>query len=229
MNRIKCHIVEDEPLAAELLTDYIEQIPFLELNGISINAIEASIVLKKTDIHLLFLDLHLPTMKGFDFIKGLYNPPKVIVTSAYPQYALEGYELNVVDYLVKPIEFERFFRAIGKLQFNSSLEEKKRTIYFQENRKNVPVDEDEIYFIEAQGNYVKVHMKNKVIYCKSSLKKTIAMISNSKFLRIHKSFVISRSKVESFNKRCVTVLGAELPIGRLYKTPVFQSLNQNLK
>ncbi|AWX43957.1 hypothetical protein HME9304_00956 [Flagellimonas maritima] len=226
MNVIKCHIVEDEPLAAELLTDYIEQIPFLKLHGISVTAIEASLVLNKIDIQLLFLDLHLPGMKGFDFIKGLYNPPKVIVTSAYPQYALEGYDLNIVDYLVKPIKFERFFRAVNKLQIHTSPEFNKKVVYFHENRRNVPVEEDDIYFIEAQGNYIKVYLKNSMISCKTTLKKTILNISDSKFLRIHKSFVISCSKIESFNKNYVTVLNRELPIGRFYKNSVNDAINR---
>nr|WP_299346449.1 LytTR family DNA-binding domain-containing protein [Allomuricauda sp.] len=225
MKKVKCHIVEDEPLAAELLEDYIAKIPFLELTGVSVTAIEASLVLKKMDIQLLFLDLHLPGIKGFDFIKGLYNPPRVIVTSAYPQYALEGYDLNVVDYLVKPIEFGRFFRAVNKLQDSSSWAVQKPVVYFQENRKKVPVDEDAIYFIEAQGNYVKIHLKERTISSKCSLKETLSKISSTKFLRIHKSFVVSCSKIESFNKNKIIVLGRELPVGRIYKKTVDLAIN----
>ena len=227
MNNLSCQIVEDEPLAAELLTDYINQISFLELNGISHSAIDASIILKEKKIDLLFLDLHLPGIKGFDFIRTLKNPPHIIVTTAYPQYALEGYELNIADYLVKPIEFPRFFHAVNKI---ADLEKLKinpddSPLYFRANRKKVQIWPKEIYFIESQRDYVNIHLENRIVKSKITLHETFELLSRETFMQVHKSFIVSKNKISSFNTSALTVMGTQIPIGRSFKESVLDQIS----
>ncbi|MEO1052274.1 MAG: LytTR family DNA-binding domain-containing protein [Bacteroidota bacterium] len=228
MKKIKCHILEDEPLAAELLADYIQQVPYLELNGISNNAIKAQVFLKENKVDLLFLDLHLPSIKGFEFLKTLVNPPAVIVTTAYAQYALEGYELNVVDYLVKPIPLHRFLQAVSKVSVGEAdIASASKPIYFKAQRKSVSVLPNEILYIESQRDYVHIHLDDRIISCKQTLQDTGKKLSEEQFLRIHKSFIIAKRKIDSWNKRVVVVKGKELPIGRSYKNEVISVLQQS--
>src|SRR3954463_1539145 len=146
MHRYNCIIVEDEPLAAEVIKDYIEQVPFLQLKGSCTDALYAMDLLQKENIDLVFLDIHLPKLKGLDFIIALRKPPQIIITSAYQDYALQGYELNVVDYLLKPIEFNRFLMAVNKLKERSSAEPQREVLFFNVSKKRVKVYIDEILF-----------------------------------------------------------------------------------
>ncbi|MEM0931001.1 MAG: LytTR family DNA-binding domain-containing protein [Bacteroidota bacterium] len=218
MKKIKCHIVEDEPLAAELMANYIAQVTYLELNGISYNAMEAHIFLKDHPVDLIFLDLHLPSIRGFDFLKSFINPPPVIVTTAYTQYALQGYEFNIVDYLVKPISYPRFLQAINKLTLeNSENLNKPKPIYFKHQRKNVPVFPDQIVYVESKGDYVHVHLQDKIISSKQTLQSTQEKLDTNQFIRLHRSFLVAIEKIESWNHEIVFVNGKKLPIGRTYK------------
>jgi DNA-binding LytR/AlgR family response regulator len=154
---INCLIVEDEPLAAEILQDYVRQIPFLELKSTCTDAIFALEVMNRERIDLIFLDIHLPGLKGLDFLKSLQNPPAVILTTAYHEYALEGYELNVVDYLLKPIEFQRFVAAVNKVQKLSHSAGIKDTLVIHSPQK-CPVSTDEVQYISQR--YIKIHTLN---------------------------------------------------------------------
>ncbi|MEM9362439.1 MAG: LytTR family DNA-binding domain-containing protein [Bacteroidota bacterium] len=218
MKKIKCHIIEDEPLAAELLADYIAQVSYLELDGISYNAMEAHVNLKDSPVDLIFLDLHLPSIRGFDFLRSFINPPAVIVTTAYTQYALQGYEFNVVDYLVKPISYPRFLQAVNKLSSeNVDFQNTVKPIYFKSQRKNVPVSPSGIFYIESKGDYVHVHLQDKVISSKQTLQSTLEKLDPKCFVRIHRSFVVAIAKIESWNHEVILVRGKKLPIGRTYK------------
>lgn len=220
---INCLIVEDEPLAAEVLQDYVSQVPFLQLKGICRDAIFALDALKKEKIDLLFLDIHLPGLKGIDFLPTLANPPKVILTTAYHEYALQGYEMNVVDYLLKPIEFTRFLQAVNKLEINSPTF--KETIIVHTDKKKVIIPVDSILYIESQKEYVDIHTINDTITSKLALSKLETQLDPRFFLRVHRSFIISLRKIMAFNLNHVELPGKMIPIGGNYKEIVAQRLS----
>ena len=231
MNTIKCLIVEDEPLAAEILKDYVEQLPQLELIGICQDAIYATEALQKQRVDLLFLDIHLPKLKGLDFIKTLQNPPQVILTTAYHQYALQGYELNVVDYLLKPIEFSRFLQAVNKVQVNHQeasilqIQESKRSFhFFNVNKRKVKVFDDEILYVESLKEYVKIVLEDKTHVTKFQLGELETYLADPNFLRIHRSYLIALDKISTYSATDIEIQGNHLPIGRSYRMQVAQIL-----
>src|SRR6185295_10740755 len=178
MQTYNCIIVEDESIAAELLQDYVKQVPFLNLKGVCIDAIYALEMLQKETIDLVFLDINLPKLKGLDFIRTLKNPPKFIITSAYHEYALQGYEYNVVDYLLKPIEFSRFLMAVNKLKqspvpevsITSLMPAPERAyLFFNVSKKKVKIYLDEILYIESLKEYIRIYTKTKNILTKFQL------------------------------------------------------------
>ncbi len=235
MQKINCLIIEDEPLAAEVLEDYIHQVPFLQLVNICSDAIYAFEVLQKEKIELVFLDIHLPKLKGLDFVKTLENPPKIIITSAYQDYALQGYELNVLDYLLKPIEFNRFVTAVNKvrqIKENSLSAERlhdtkeRPFFFFNVGKKKVKIYLDEILFIESLKEYIKIVSKDKSILTKFQLGQTEYLLNNDNFLRIHRSFVVAKDKVDAFSATDVEIQGKLIPIGRSYKEQVYAQLER---
>ncbi|HEY4830981.1 MAG TPA: LytTR family DNA-binding domain-containing protein [Waddliaceae bacterium] len=233
MQTYKCIIVEDEPLAAEILQDYIRQVPFLKLVGCCTDAFYAMDSLQKFDIDLIFLDVHLPKMKGLDLIKVLKHPPKVIITSAYQEYALEGYEFNVVDYLLKPIEFSRFLKAVNKIEQAKEIVMPARPValptervylFFNVGKKKVKVFLDEILYIQSMKEYIRVNTKSKSILTKFKLSQVDELLSENNFLRIHRSFIVAKDKIEAFSATEVELGGKQLPIGRSYKELVMNVL-----
>jgi DNA-binding LytR/AlgR family response regulator len=234
MKKLRCLIVEDEPLAAEVLEDYISQVPFLQLQATCSDAIYALDVLQSQAIDLIFLDIHLPRLKGLDFVKTLPNPPKVIVTTAYPDYALQGYELNVVDYVLKPIEWSRFLMAVNKLQQPADVSiashpvptahEEKPYLFFNVNKRKVKVFLQEILYIESLKEYIRITTPNKSILTKYQLNQIEELLTRHHFLRIHRSFLVARDKIETFSATDVEIGGKQLPIGRNYKDEVLATL-----
>lgn len=221
MSKIQCLIIEDEPLAAEIIADYINEIPFLELAGTCHSATQGLSAIKEKNIDVIFLDLHLPGLKGFDFIRTLQQRPQIIVTSAYQEYALEGYELNVIDYLLKPVDFQRFMQAINKIEKpEETRKEVKRgkgdLFMLKEGRKQVPVHVEDILYVEGQRDYVLVFTALKTVKTKSTLTAFQERLADYNFVRIHKSFIVARSAVDSFSRSVVSVHGKELPVGRKY-------------
>ncbi len=221
---IHCLIVEDEPLAAEVLSDYIRQLPHLKLVKICPDAIYALEVLQQEAIHLLFLDIHLPGLKGLDFLKSLANPPQIILTTAFHQYALQGYELNVVDYLLKPIEFQRFLSAVNKVQTGATTTSRPVTITVQSDKKKVVIPVDEILFIESQKEYIKIQTTTTHHITKCALTKIEEELDPAIFLRVHRSFIIAMPKVRSYSSHEIDVGGKPVPIGGNYRDAVNQSL-----
>ncbi len=224
MSKIKCIIIEDEPLAAKILSDYISQVPFLELLGKFKDAILAADFLRDYSVDLIFLDIHLPKLKGMAFLKTLTNPPAVIVTTAYHQYAVEGFELNVTDYLLKPIEFERFLAAVNKVKSvykeNQSLnenEEVKDFIFLNVQKKKVKILFSEIVYIESQREYIKIVTTKKTYISKMSTNEIESLLPSNLFKRVHRSFIISLDKIESYNAEMVEVNGVSIPVGRAYR------------
>lgn len=235
MQKMNCLIIEDEPLAAEVLEDYIGQVPFLQLAGICGDAIYALEILQKKTIALVFLDIHLPKLKGLDFIKTLDSPPKIIITSAYQDYALQGYELNVVDYLLKPIEFRRFVMAVNKARLqnesaqpaeNPPATAERVFLFFNVGKKKVRVYLDEILYIESLKEYIKIVSKDKSILTKFQLGQTEDLFKNKNFLRIHRSFIVAKDKVDAFSATDVEIQGKLIPIGRSYKEAVYACLEK---
>lgn len=235
MQKITCLIVEDEPLAAEVLEDYIGQVPFLHLVKICGDAIYALEVLQKEKIELIFLDIHLPKLKGLDFLKTLNEPPKVIITSAYQGYALQGYEFNVVDYLLKPIEFKRFVTAVNKVRRQKEISELSVTTqvtaerpsqFFNVGKKKVKMFLDEILYIESLKEYIKIVSKDKSILTKFQLGQTEDLLKNKNFLRIHRSFIVAKDKIDAFSATDVEIQGKLIPIGRSYKEHVYTHLEK---
>ena len=231
MSNYNCIIVEDEPLAIEVIQDYIMQIPFLNLKAICTDAIHALNVLQKEKIDLLFLDIHLPKIKGLDFLRTLKNPPKVIITTAYHEYALSSYEHNVIDYLLKPIEFSRFLTAVNKLSLPTVQEivtgnthSDRESIFLNINKRKQKVYLDEILYAESQKEYITIHIDNKSYTTKIQINELENILPKQSFIRIHRSFIISKDKIDNYSLSDVEINGVTIPIGRSYKELVMMEL-----
>ncbi len=231
--QIKCLIIEDEPLAAEVLSDYIDDVPHLTLMGICEDAIYASSFLKEHSVDLIFLDIHLPKLKGLDFLKTLIHPPKVILTTAYHQYALQGYEHNVVDYLLKPIDFERFLQAVQKIDFQTKMVDRtaetkniqKPFRFFRVNKRNVKVFLDEIRYVESLKEYVRIHTAKDRLVTKFQIGELEAELKDTNLIRIHRSFLVAKDKIEAYSSSSVEIDGQQIPIGRTYREDVIKILS----
>ena len=233
MSKIKCIIVEDEPLAVKVLSDYIAQVPFLELQGTFKDAILATDFLRDHQTDLIFLDIHLPKLKGMAFLKTLIDPPAVIVTTAYHQYAVEGFDLNVTDYLLKPFDFERFLIAVNKVKSaqpaaaktssgekekqEPESQEKKDYLFLNVQKKKMKILFSEIIYIESQREYIKIVTTKKEYISKMSTHEIEDLLPANLFKRIHRSYIVSLSKIESYTAEMVEVNGVSIPIGRDYR------------
>jgi len=237
-NKIQCLVIDDEPLAREILKQHINGVEALQLTGTCSNAVEAISFLKEQPVDLLFLDIQMPQLLGTNFIRTLKNPPKVIFTTAYRKYAVEGFELDAVDFILKPISFERFLKAVNKvLQLNltpdhlsvttkeTDTERTNSFLYFRADRKMVKIFFRDILFIEALKDYIKIVTSSKTIVTKYVLSTLEEMLPSNEFLRVHKSYIVAVGQIESFNADSIQVAKHELPIGRMYKLDVNRSLN----
>lgn len=221
---LNCLVIEDEPLAADVLHDYIQQLPTLSLTAICSDAFQALPYLQNQAIDLIFLDIHLPGMKGLDFLKTLKNPPAVILTTAYHEYALQGYDLSVVDYLLKPIEFSRFLEAINKVKIIQAPEKHREVLSIQSDKKTIVIPLEEIVYIESQKEYVKIQTLSASYRTKYSLTKMEEELNPIHFLRIHRSFLIALSKIKAFSGHEIEVANKVLPIGGNYREGVSEKL-----
>ena len=223
MSKIRCIIVEDEPLAAKVLSDYVSQVPFLELTGTFKDAILATEYLRENTVDLIFLDIHLPKLKGMAFLKTLVNPPAVIITTAYHQYAVEGFSMNVTDYLLKPIEFDRFLVAVNKVKAAQSDKPKafesqeKDFIFLNVQKKKVKILFSEIVYIESQREYIKIVTTKREYISKMGTHEIESLLPSNLFKRVHRSFIVSVSKIDSYTAESVEVNGISIPIGRGYR------------
>jgi two-component system LytT family response regulator len=234
----KCLIADDEPLAREVISNYIARIPSLQLVAECSNAIQVIEAIQQHEVDLIFLDIQMPEIRGTELIKILKNPPSIIITTAFQEYSLEGYELDVVDYLLKPIQFERFVKAVTKVfrkggentpsavAPNESKEAQKESyLYFRTERKTVKVMLNDILYIEGMGNYVKIFTGSGMVITKNSMTTVETMLPEGSFIRIHRSFIVSKSKIASFTGELVTIGKTEIPIGKLYKNGVTKLLS----
>ncbi len=231
--RTKCLIVEDEPLAQEIIESYIAKMEDIELIAKCDNAVTAFEILNKRHIDLIFLDIQMPEITGLEFLKSLRNPPKIIITTAYRKYAIDGFELDVVDYLLKPISFERFLKAINKyyqidikvLSYKTESNESNRDfIYVKENKKVVKIFLNTILFIECVKDYVTIHTTSKRVTTKSTISDLELKLPKDRFLRIHRSFIVSLPKINAFTASSIEIGEKELTIGRNYKNRVLKEL-----
>ncbi len=234
--RTKCLIVDDEPLARDLMRSHIEKLENFEIVEECADAMKALQVLREKKVDLLFMDIQMPQITGIEFLKTLKHPPKVIITTAYREYALDGFELDVVDYLLKPITFERFLKAINKYYviaqddsltvstISPVVQTEEAFIYVKENKKVVKVLLNDILYIEGLSEYVQIYTEKRKIVTKTSMAFMEDKLPKEGFMRIHKSFIVSLGKIEAFTASTIEVPGKELPIGRSYKNNVIGSL-----
>lgn len=227
-----CLVIEDEPLAAEILRDYIAEVSDLHLIAVCRDVMTASGYLRSHKIDVLFVDIHLPKIKGIDFIKTIQNQYQVILTTAYDHYAIEGYNLNVVDYLLKPIEFSRFLQAIQKIKINDPLAiehvdvstRKDAYHFFNVDKRQVKVYLDDILFIESLKEYVKIHTAQKYLVTKLQIGEFESLVTLPNLLRVHKSFIINLDKVTAYSANAIEIGDHEIPIGRTYKELITKHL-----
>jgi DNA-binding LytR/AlgR family response regulator len=235
MLKYNCIIVEDEPLAAEILVDYIGQVPFLQLKSVCSDAIFAMEILQTEKIDLIFLDIHLPKLKGMDFLESLKTPPAIIITSAYKDYALQAFEASVIDYLLKPIRFNRFLKAVNKInqpvhaysaELLTASSADRKYLYFNVGKKKVKIFIDDILLIESLREYVRITTSDKNILVKFQLNEMEELLSNNNFLRVHRSFIVSKDKICAFTATELEINDKRIPIGRSYKEFVIAALER---
>lgn len=225
---MRCLIIEDEPLPAQILEEYIGQTPGLAYSGHCTDAIYALEYLKKEPIDLIFLDIHLPKLKGLEFLKLLKHPPLVIVTTAYHQYALEGYEYEIVDYLMKPIAYSRFLQAVEKAKHrHQPLNQQVPSpeyLYFNVNRKQVKVMIAEIRYIESMKEYCRIHTTTQRLMTQVTLTEMENLLPDTDFLRVHRSFMIHLKHLTAFNTTELEIGTIQIPIGKTYVEDVLKLL-----
>ncbi|MFH6769467.1 LytTR family DNA-binding domain-containing protein [Gaetbulibacter aquiaggeris] len=231
---LRCLIIDDEPSSQLVLKTFIADVGFLELCGIANNAVEAMNLLQDhTDIDLLFLDINMPKISGLTFYKSLQNPPHVIFTTAYSQYAIEGFEVNAIDYLLKPFSFDRFFKAVNKVIENQSGKELKNHedsfILIKSSKTLHKVNPNDILFIEALGDYVKVHLETSYILTNNTFSSVLESLPELMFIRTHKSFAINFAKMNSVEGNLITINHHKIPIGQKYKAAFLSMINTGKK
>lgn len=225
-----CVIIDDEPIALRVVSGYIDKIVDINVVGSFTNALDALKVLRSQNIDLIFLDIEMPGINGLDFMKSIPQPPKVIFTTAYRNYAAEAFDVDALDYLVKPIPFERFLKAINKFYETvkpfavNSIPDEQRQIVLKSDKKNYKVDIDDILFIESMDDYVKVHTTQKTLVCYLRLTGIETMLDNSQFIRIHRAYIVNKKRISIFTHAFVQVNNQQLPIGRSYRDEVVKRL-----
>lgn len=223
-----CIIVDDEELARELMERHLSQLEDFKLVASCASAIEAFKVLKEEKVDLIFLDIEMPLLKGTDFLKNLNISSKVIFTTAFREYALEGYELNVVDYLLKPIIFTRFLKAVHKFLesvktgINDSVN---KHIYIQSNKKNIKIILDDVLYIESLKDYLQIHLENKKILFKGGIT-AFEKELNHQFLRVHRSYIVNINKISAYTKNDIEIGEIEIPISDSYKEKVMKKIKR---
>lgn len=237
--KLRCLLIDDEPPALKVLARYIAAIDGLEIAGQCKNAIEALDVLHQKTVDVIFLDIKMPHIIGTDFLKNLSHPPKVIFVTAYREYAVDGFELDAVDYLVKPVSFERFFKAITKLNrlmgrgtdtiAETDVPKTPSFIYLKVDRDMKKIFVNDIDYIESWKDYVKVFLSGgKYFLAKQSISAMENLLSDHKFMRVHRSYMVSFDKISGYNGVSVQLSGHEIPIGRLYKQVVMDRLQEQI-
>jgi DNA-binding LytR/AlgR family response regulator len=232
--KTKCVIVDDEPIAVSVIRSHLQQFKEIQIVAECGSAIEAFEILKSKTVDLIFLDIQMPELTGLDFLRSISNPPKVIITTAYRDYALEGYELDVVDYLLKPIPFDRFLKAVNKyyqLTSDPAIQLVKPSdsqgddfLYVRSNKKVYKIKIEDIIYLESMREYVKIHTTEGEIITKSPLTNFENNLPSERFIRIHKSFIVAFNYIKSFSSTSFYVNGTELPLSRGYKIEALKQM-----
>jgi len=230
---IRYLIIDDEHIAHDIIKGYCDLLPNMQLTKNCYDAIEALEYLNENQVDLIFLDLNMPKLKGFEFLKTLPSPPIVIVTTAYKEYALEGYELNIADYLLKPFSFERFLKAINKAASSATKAQSAtiqetitntKTTFLHSNKKYIQVAIDNIQYIEAAGNYTKVVTTNETVTIREKISDLLSSLSKDEFLQVHKSFAVAKKHIKSVEGNRIFIGDHTIPIGKIYKMNVTELL-----
>jgi DNA-binding LytR/AlgR family response regulator len=235
---IRCLAIDDENLALELLADNIRKVPFLELIQTCQNSMDAIGVMRDHPVDLLFLDIQMPDISGLQLLRSLANKPLVILTTAYSNYAREGFDLDVIDYLLKPYSFERFMKAVNKANEYLRLKEmavnqanfaeiqtSSGFIFVKADYKLVRINFDEILFVEGLKDYVKLYLKDKMVVTQMSMKSLEDKLPQNSFIRVHRSFIVSFGKIESIQKQMLTIGQKEIPVSDQYREKLFRIIN----
>jgi DNA-binding LytR/AlgR family response regulator len=232
----QCIIVDDEPKAHDILKLYISKTPNLHLVASCINAFEAMDILRKNKIDILFLDIKMPQLTGIEMLRSLAYIPKVIMTTAYTDYAIESFDIGVIDYLMKPISFERFIKAVNRATDKEKEYEKENTdisvmathLFFKIDRNNIEkINITDLFFFESYGNYIKIHSEKKTYIITETMANLEKSLPEKQFIRIQKSYIINIQKIESLNTNTIKINNIELPIGKTYKEIVRKRLFSN--
>ncbi len=234
---INCIVVDDEPLARECIVNYINQIDFLNCVGTCTNALEIGDLLDKNQVDLLFLDIQMPKMNGLEFLKIMKKAPMTVLTTAYPNYALEGFDLNVLDYLLKPIAFNRFFAAATKVRKQHALanqnddhvqlKEEEECFFIKCDGKYEKIYLDAILYVEAMQNYVVIHTEERRYVSLLFLKNVEEKLNQNDFLRVHKSYIVALAKISTIDHHEIDIKGHKIPLSRLYKKKVLPKILGN--
>lgn len=220
---IRYIIVDDEHIAHDIIKGYCEALPHLKFVAHCYDAIEAMECLRKNTVDLVFLDLNMPKLKGFEFLRTVQNPPNVIVTTAYQEHALEGYELNIVDYLLKPFSFERFLKATHKIETQketnkiSNISEEEESLFLRSNKKVVQVKTNDILFVEAKGNYIRIVAKDEEIQVRETISDFLKVLPEKYFIQVHKSFIVAKKHINEIEGNRILIGNFTIPIGKVYK------------
>ncbi len=217
---MRCIVIDDEPYALDLIKGYIERTPFLELVDSFTNPFKALTFLQTNEVDLAFLDINMPELTGLQLIKSLTNPPKVIFTTAYPEFGAESYEYNAIDYLLKPVKYERFLKATNKVM--EDLDKQKsdpnqETVFIKSGTQINQIQIDSILYIEGAGNYMTFYTNTKKLLTLLSMKEVLDLLPAEEFVRIHKSFIVSLPHIEIIEKHRVIIKGKPIPIGVTYR------------
>jgi len=236
MNKIKCIVIDDEPAAIEIIDSYISEVPFLELVNKFTNPIDAAVFIENDKIDLMFLDIRIPEINGLQFLSSLNSPPLVIITTAYKDYAIESYEHGVIDYLLKPFDFNRFFKAvnkathyISKIQGNNTYSQgKQKYIFVKSDYKLVKINVDDIIFVEGLKDYIKIYTKNKLILTLMSMSNIEAKLPGDDFFRIHRSYIISLNKIDFISRHRVIMGEKFIPVSLPYRERFYKIIDRAL-
>lgn len=235
MNKvIRCLVVDDEPVAREILENHLAKINSVKIVGSCKSALEAFAIINEQNIDLIFLDINMPEISGLSFAKSINKNIKIIFTTAYREYAIDGFDLQAVDYLLKPVSFQRLLQAINKYQNETnSIEsafkeeittEKSDYIFVRSDRKMVKVKFDEIAYIESLSDYIKIHLLDRTVVTRETISNIEAKLPQSDFIRVHRSFIVSLTHIDSFTSEYVEICGHQIPISRGYKSDVLKKL-----
>lgn len=232
---LKYIIIDDEPLAHDIIEEFCSMLPHIQLEKNCYNAMEAILYLNDNTVDFMFLDINMPKLKGLDFLKTLTKPPKTIITTAYKEHALEGFELNVVDYILKPFSFDRLVKAINKVSESqatktiikevSNKPSSTTRLFVKGDKKHHQIDLNDLLYIEAYGNYTKLFLNDEMIISHEKISHYETILTNSDFLRVHKSFIVAIDKIKFIEGNRILIKDHKIPIGQTYKSSVNKLYN----